>query len=258
MSQELPLKSAYPEASAKQIKQAILDGADSSYCANDSSDTRYYMNSNQVHDVTSKHGFLDLEKALEKLAAALGRTIDDTPADDTPVDDTPADDTPADDTPVDDTPADDTPADDMPDETLQGDIRPSWASSMSITEFYSLLFSGSRTFKPGTMTDTKSRYDANNPVKFKLSSPLANDTRIYVRMTPSAYKGSVSAAAADTVNAVMIASGDIIEVRPGKLYNPYRTSRLVEIYDGSYDIKLTTAGSSASDKNAIAKQFILR
>ena len=140
----------------------------------------------------------------------------------------------------------------MPDETLQGDIRPSWASSMSITEFYSLLFSGSRTFKPGTMTDTKSRYDANNPVKFKLSSPLANDTRIYVRMTPSAYKGSVSAAAADTVNAVMIASGDIIEVRPGKLYNPYRTSRLVEIYDGSYDIKLTTAGSSASDKNAIA------
>ena len=285
------LKSAYPDASAKQIKQAILDGANSSYCANDASDTRYYMYNEQVPAVTSKYGFLDVENALTKLAAALGRTVPETPAEETPVEetpveetpveetpaeetpveetpvdekpvtDTPVDETPVDDKPVDDTPVNDKPVDDTPvndntgsstGETLQSDIRPSWASDMSITEFYSLLFSGSRTFKSVTPTDAKSSYDANNPVKLKLSSPLTNDTRIYVRMMPSAYNGSVSAADAETVNAVMLASGDVIEVRPGKLYNPYKTSQLVEIDGGRYDIKLTTAGSSAGDSNAIA------
>ncbi|MBR1602957.1 MAG: S8 family serine peptidase [Synergistaceae bacterium] len=70
------LKSIYPAATAKQIKQAILEGADKNYCANDAeTEIYYYVNgkydSRLVHDVTSKNGLLDVEGALDKLTEII-------------------------------------------------------------------------------------------------------------------------------------------------------------------------------------------
>ena len=70
------LKSIYPAATAKQIKQAILEGADKNYCANDAeTEIYYYVNgkydSTLIHDVTSKNGLLDVEGALDKLAEII-------------------------------------------------------------------------------------------------------------------------------------------------------------------------------------------
>lgn len=70
------LKSIYPEASAAQIKRAILEGANKNYCANDAETEIYYCvfgvyDSKFIHDVTSKHGFLDVEGALDKLTEII-------------------------------------------------------------------------------------------------------------------------------------------------------------------------------------------
>ncbi|MBQ8691896.1 MAG: S8 family serine peptidase [Synergistaceae bacterium] len=70
------LKSIYPEASAAQIKRAILEGANKNYCANDAETEIYYCvfgvyDSKLIHDVTSKHGLLDVEGALDKLTEII-------------------------------------------------------------------------------------------------------------------------------------------------------------------------------------------
>ncbi|MBQ3377077.1 MAG: hypothetical protein IJG62_02280 [Synergistaceae bacterium] len=66
-------------------------------------------------------------------------------------------------------------------------------------------------------------------------------------MTPAAVNNNIQASSAKAVNAVMMTSGDIIEIKPGNLYNPSKTSQIVEIDDGLYDIKVTAAGTSAGD-----------
>ncbi|MBR0220861.1 MAG: S8 family serine peptidase, partial [Synergistaceae bacterium] len=81
------LKSIYTNATssptASQIRQALLEGADSTYCANDANDESYYMAGSEyfTRDVTSKYGFMDLENALAKLADIMEKGNDDSDSD---------------------------------------------------------------------------------------------------------------------------------------------------------------------------------
>ena len=211
------LKSIYPKATASQIKQALLDGANANYCANDASNTQYYIYKQQVHDVTSKHGFLDLEKALAKLDPPMERNGG----------------------------ADEPVLNSNGTYSLPKDIRPDWAADMNIEDFYNAL--AARTFTAGVLEDAQLKYDAHNPVKIKLTEPLPEMSYIYVMMTPAAVNNNIQASSAKAVHAVMMTSGDIIEIKPGNLYNPSKTSQIVEIDDGLYDIKVTAAGTSAGD-----------
>ena len=61
------LKSAYPNATAEQIKQAILSGANGAYCKDDKDSVTYTDGLERVADGTSKYGFLDVKKAYDLL-----------------------------------------------------------------------------------------------------------------------------------------------------------------------------------------------
>ena len=61
------LKSAYPNATAEQIKQAILYGANPNYCKDDKDSVTYTDGIERVADGTSKYGFLDVKKAYDLL-----------------------------------------------------------------------------------------------------------------------------------------------------------------------------------------------
>ena len=61
------LKSAYPNATARQIKRAIFKGANGNYCKNDSDDVIYEDPKNHTKDNTSKYGFLDVKGAYDVL-----------------------------------------------------------------------------------------------------------------------------------------------------------------------------------------------
>ena len=61
------LKAAYPDATAKQIKRAILEGANKNYCTNDKNEVSYEIPANHTVDNTSKYGFLDVKAAYDLL-----------------------------------------------------------------------------------------------------------------------------------------------------------------------------------------------
>ena len=231
------LKSIYANATASQIRQALLEGADANYCANDADNESYYIDGSQSYtrDVTSKYGFLDLENALAKLKEVMERNSG----------------------------ADD-PVDEDGDgyyEDLGDTITPSWTNSVST--FYSEAFdSNNRTFKSVTPSSSQpvNGYSASNPVEFSNQKLIAG-TYIYVKMTSTleASSSQVHSAAAASINAVTVisdsdAASGKITINPEYLYKPDDTSKNVSIPAGTYTLQATTAGTSASDANALAIQ----
>ena len=65
------LKSAYPNATAEQIKKAILYGANGAYCKDDKDSVTYTDGIERVADGTSKYGFLDVKKAYDLLPVII-------------------------------------------------------------------------------------------------------------------------------------------------------------------------------------------
>lgn len=231
------LKSIYAKATASQIRQSLLEGADTNYCANDADNESYYIADSQSYtrDVTSKYGFLDLENALAKLKEVMERNSG----------------------------ADD-PVDEDGDgiyEDLGDTITPSWTNSVST--FYSEAFdSNNRTFKSVTPSSTQpvNGYSASNPVEFSNQKLIAG-TYIYVKMTSTleASSSQVHGAAAASINAVTVisdsdAASGKITINPEYLYDPSDTSKNVSIPAGTYTLQATTAGTSASDASALALQ----
>ena len=62
------LKAAYPNATAAEIKQALLDGANGNYCKDDADTVTYMDGLDHPADSTSRYGFLDVKKAYDLLA----------------------------------------------------------------------------------------------------------------------------------------------------------------------------------------------
>ena len=239
------LKSVYPKATAAQIKKAILDGANRIYCTNDANDESYYTRSPQLQprDVTSRCGLLDIKKALAKLGEAVNGNSGSDGGDNGSDNNSNGG-------------ADDPRLNSDGTYTLPEDIKPLWALHMTLTYLYDTLFA--RSFNAETPTDTRYQYGENNPVQFTLSTPrLSAGTYIYVRLTPSSGNG-VSAAAASAVDAVMAVdntsnrASNVLIIDPSKLYKPDSTSEHVSIEEGLYDLKATTAGSSAVDQSVLA------
>ena len=61
------LKSAYPNATAAEIKRALLVGANGKYCKSDKDSVTYNDGHEHTKDNTSAHGFLDVKGALDYL-----------------------------------------------------------------------------------------------------------------------------------------------------------------------------------------------
>ena len=146
-------------------------------------------------------------------------------------------------------------------EDLGSDITPSWTNSVST--FYSEAFdSNNRTFTSVTPSGTQpvNGYSASNPVEFSNQKLIAG-TYIYVKMTSTVAGSSsqVHSAAAAAINAVTAisdsdAASGKITINPEYLYKPDDTSKNVSIPAGTYTLQATTAGTSASDANALAIQ----